>query len=488
MCNEKLNSTEPIELIDEQFTQKEVNKGLKVLNSELLTDAGRRWLTRALDPFHDSQVEPAGYPDLETAAVVLQEVNLSTTISVPSGVASGATWDVHIFNGKDFAQPRNTPGFAMSQYGPQSATLSAGTPGTVFATGLATVSGPAGVNLLPGMGPGTVGMTETNQINPVQYLNGKSRIVGMGFEVTNVTSDLYKQGTVTCYRMPQLENVIMMVNSPVSSPGSTGDRYLLPYKTYALPPANVSEALLLPGSKQWDARRGAYLVVTQTGLNNDFASCDNVQRLYLERSEGYLDASMTQPSLGALNSYNTSYSVNGGFTVSNAWEGHHNTSGAYFTGLSYETVLQVNVKFLIESAPGPRSPFATICKPAPQYDPEAIRLYSELSQTLPVACPVDMNPSGEWFRMILGTVGDLSTMASGINPLFGLLGQGLKVAGNYAPQVYDIVKNAMDKEKKKAKKVERPNSVQTGTRHPAKGSGNAPRTKMQPKVIGKSKR
>ena len=38
---------------------------------------------------------------------------------------------------------------------------------------------------------------------PVTYLRGKSRLIGMGFEIHDVSPELYKQGTITAFQVNQ---------------------------------------------------------------------------------------------------------------------------------------------------------------------------------------------------------------------------------------------------------------------------------------------
>jgi len=73
------------------------------LESPLLSDDGRRWIVRAVDPFHDTQVKPAGFPDFDQSGTVVQEINMSVTIGPPATVTSGSNWDCHVFNMCDFA-------------------------------------------------------------------------------------------------------------------------------------------------------------------------------------------------------------------------------------------------------------------------------------------------------------------------------------------------------------------------------------------------
>ncbi len=41
----------------------------------ILKQESRHWLLRALDPFHDTNIKPAGFPDLDASPSVVQEIN-----------------------------------------------------------------------------------------------------------------------------------------------------------------------------------------------------------------------------------------------------------------------------------------------------------------------------------------------------------------------------------------------------------------------------
>lgn len=422
-------------------TNKEVQAGKKILDSKVLSDDGRRWLMRAIDPFHDSPVRPAGYPDKDNSPSVVQEVNLSYTVARPAELAADALWDTHIFNYPDFANigssnltwgTLNVYTGAFSPYAP--------TPKFSAPSGVIACSGAAGQVLLPDVGLGVPQTVGYNSVNATRYLSSRCRIVGMGIEVTNTTAEIYRQGMVTCYRMPQSQDELINVNT-----GSNG--FSVCRKMY-IPPATVEQALILPGSKQWAAERGAYLVATQAGDVNPAQGVDNLGRCYVDRTM----IASAAPSVGCMLLLSSPASP-----MSPALHSPYNTSGAYFTGLSPQTTLQVNVKYLIEAVPDPRSPFVTLAENSPDYDPEALRLYSELVTRLPVGVPVDENPDGEWFRTVLGTLGQISHMAGGINPVFSLIGTGLSAASTVVPGIVDAI-NAHRSSQKKKQNLTPPNT------------------------------
>jgi len=425
--------------MDGDFTNSEKSRGKKIMNSPLLSDQGRRWLLRAVDPFHDTQVKPEGYPDFDMSGTVVQEINMTLNVSAPASAGTG-NWDCHIFNLADFAAATGTGGLNPVTYNPTTGQLGSGTPFAFAAAGLQILTGKPGAQMLPDSGSGVIDASTTQQsLNPISFIASKCRVVGAGFEVHNTTSSLYKQGTITAYRNPQMNNLVL-VNVVGLDQGGTNVQAMVPFRSFALPPSTVGEALALPASKQWEAAEGYYGVLTQMDNENVMQNVENVGRIYLAKDDWH--TALDTP-ISALVSYFNLTEVGGVFSSTWSTQYYHpyNTSGCYLTGLSNQTTLQINLKLLLESAPGPRSPLVTLASPSPNYDPEAIRLYSQLVEHLPVGVPVGMNPAGEWFGTILGTLGSLANMAGAINPLFSVLGTGLTVASKWVPGITDAIGN-----------------------------------------------
>jgi hypothetical protein len=164
------------------------------LESSVLSEDGKCWLIRATDPFHDTQLRPSGYPDMNTSASVVQEINQSFTLATPSGLG-GANWDAHIFNMPDFAYPSIALNMSAVGYNPNGCCVS-GVTGTVPNAGVVIQSGPAGSNFMPwSVSPGTVQPIDTgvvaSNLHPGAQLQGKCRLIGAAFEVINTTAELY---------------------------------------------------------------------------------------------------------------------------------------------------------------------------------------------------------------------------------------------------------------------------------------------------------
>jgi hypothetical protein len=72
-------------------------------------------------------------------------------------------------------------------------------------------------------------------------------------------------------------------------------------------------------------------------------------------------------------------------------------TGSIFSGLSPTSSLQLSVVWYYEDFPSPVSDILTLAKPSCEYDPVALKMYTEVLNKLPVVVPANWNPAGEWF-------------------------------------------------------------------------------------------
>lgn len=341
-----------------EFTKSEINRGRRIITSDMLSESGKHWLLRSLDPFHDSPVRPAGYPDMDQSYSVVQEINQSMTVSCPANVTTG-TWDCHIMNLPDFASVTGNSGNFPATYNPFTGIITPITGISTFSDcGIVALSVPSGQITFPDSNAMVGANITTTNLQPNQYINGKCRLVACGFEVVNTTAELYLQGLCTAYRMPQIDQLSTYTAEDLTSTGTIHTP--APLRVFASPPSSVAEALVLPGSKQWDAKRGYYGVCLLTSTDNPFQAIDASRRVYLANE---IWPSTTSPAINCVASYRSKGSS--GDSCTTKYFAPYNTTGAYFTGLSIQTTLQVNVKWILETAPGPRSTFATLAQPSP---------------------------------------------------------------------------------------------------------------------------
>jgi len=408
-----------------------------------ITEAGKQWLLAAVDPFHDTPLDVRGYPDVNEASSVLQVVKFSAPISAPTGLATDATWDCHIHSfpweqncqliGGNFGTSNNgTPsgGYGPFLIGNNNVTPQAGGSFTLGAPGfggLAYDSVPSGdvtFDYAAAFGLATVPFE--NQLRP--YMNGEFRIIAKGFEVINTTSELNIQGLVTTYRQP-CEPIDSAKATPVidnqTSNGGVYTAGFVDLVSTAMPPVNVAEALLLDGSKQWKAKEGCYVVPTlcddqlTPGLNST-ASVLKLSNSDPNRgtppTAGYGWA-ITIPTQGSFPGNNFWYPAASGTGVTSIpwrpwpagsnWMQNFNHAGAYFTGLSFSTTLQLQVIYYIERFPTQQdSDLVVLARHSCREDCVARELYSEIIREMPTGVPQKFNSFGEWFNDAVSAAAD----------------------------------------------------------------------------------
>lgn len=429
----------------------------KMEKNHLLSPSGKDWLIQAVDPFHDLPIRPTGLPDTNSTASVIQCVKLQATITCPVGITSG-NWDCHISNTPWWVEepgsgPYGNPGRNGINFG------AAFAPNAYqVAGGLSISSAPAGQSTLFGVPSGdpasTLGTCQTLSL-PTTYFDGPSRVISAGFEVYNTTAEIYKQGGVTCYRMEQ--PVGGDYTAPLYLNGGTATAALqnvVSIRPRKDRPGTIANAQLLTGSRSWKAEEGAYCVLAM----NDVYVPETlaVPIVYDIVSDDYnshklfgLTQSATSPNLPSVQPVYLN-------------QAKFSTTGAYFTGLSLQTTLNVFFNVYVERFPLPsQNPdLVVLAQPSPQYDPVALELYSRIMNDMPVGVPVRENGLGQWFvdavSNIAPIVGD--ALSSIPHPFAQVASQGARMAGKMAakyatpgPSLSERTAERVKAKKKKAK-------------------------------------
>lgn len=403
-----------------------VNRGEKILNrlvsEQKITSCGKDWLIAALDPFHDSQLDNLeGWPDMECGASVVRCVKKSVQIAVPTELA-GQTWDCHIdmhpFLTVGAASPLDA---APHGYWENDAVINnrinanppSNTVGLVKVGGLQVVGCKAGrdCSYYNVTAAGSENILIANVELDKEYTTGSGRLIGLGFEVHNTTAELYKQGSCTVYRM-QAENRDVVTYQVVSSAGAANAFPLIGSESCQFlrcPPQSQAAAILLQGSRQWEASEGCYVVSAFCSEENPAYGITQAIPIMpdddeVETVEGTFTGTLTMyvPRIKEVQASWAGLAA----PYQNFWTPTYwpirvhpiHQSGAKFTGLSPQTTLTVNVNYFYESFPGPADMgILVLAKPSCKYDPCVMELYSRLIQELPVGVPVSENGLGDWF-------------------------------------------------------------------------------------------
>lgn len=425
----------------------------KIADRGGISPCGKDWLIAAIDPMHDTQLKDLqGWPDVESAPSVVRCIKKSMTLKAPTGITGN--WDCHVFavpwqNAMPFTGPNSRFGNLIQTWTAADPNLALGgvqAYGTNSGTALSFVTSPyvGGLDL------------------DATYAQGSSRLIGMGLEVVNTTSDLNRQGQVTVWRQPEANTP---TQSFVAHPyGVDPNPSRFSVKQCRGPPLDQSTAMLLSGSRQWKAADGSYQAATFMGEENppmyaeyvmpmldadptsedlptwDLAgiptitSNDNMGSVYLPTPviASYLPLPEDDLDKGKRRSTGAP-AVPVNLAVAQATKIYPiHEFGAIYTGLSNSTTLTVTVNWYVESFPGPAERgLIVLATPSAEFDPIALELFSRCMGELPVGVPAGMNLMGDWFASVVETASDvLAPIATALG--FPMIGAPIAAAGKLA--------------------------------------------------------
>lgn len=398
-----------------------------VANSGVSAEAAN-WLKIALDPFHDSDIRPAGYPDISSSATIVQLVKKQITLGAVDGTTGN--WDCNI------ALLPNLAGSVANIYdiiqGVVQLPSTPMTPATPL-SGLVVNQVGQGLSTFSDLGL-------TTAINPREYVSGACRVVAMGFEVVNSTAEMFKQGQVSVYRQPTYASVQRNVFG-VTEPAN---QFFTDYTMLQGPPSNLADAQLLFGTRSWEAAEGCYVVSRMNNTSNPLKQATSYPVGY---SNGSVYGSVALDStLTVAGSLNANIDVD-----TMEYLAPFDISGAYFTGLSAQTTLTITIRWYIERAPGPNEiDLVLLAQPSTCYDSDAIEAYSRALCHLPPGVKQGENDAGDWFARVTGAISKFAPkIGKAISTIPGL---------GFAEYVGDGIGALASLNKKKEKKKEKETS------------------------------
>ena len=408
------------------------------------------WFKTACDPFHDYDVGINGIPDVDGQPSVVQIVPKVVSITAPPNLSANETWSVHIAT-LPLGQTVSVKSYvSATSYGKFAEGNDEGQTGVLGTYSIISHGDNVGTSYPNSSTPAFYNDTRQFQAVSIDDVGDSSlkKLIAGGFEVHNDTAALYKQGSVTVYQSSQHEYRMGMGTWRYLSADATRASTVVACRQ---PPRTRTEAASLPTSRTWEAAKGCY-VPSRLGTATEYkpGTFDQFRTRYFDvvdddTNGGYMQVASTGGEDPALIDYQLAHR-------SSSIE----TTGAYFSGLSPETVLTLTIKMVIESAPTPANPALLYsASPTPDYDPRIIALYHQTIRHLPPGVEVSFNAKGDWFRMVMKAANAAAPVAL---PALGILGpeatlaaEGALIAGNTAVKIMDSVK-----QKKKTKNGTRP--------------------------------
>jgi hypothetical protein len=191
------------------------------------------------------------------------------------------------------------------------------------------------------------------------------------------------------------------------------------YTIKNVPPINQADALLLPGSQQWSAKEGAYVVQSMSDMNNPASFLDGRGSLYVE-DESIIPQSpnlnittvqkvFTDPAYNNVNPSGVGDNV-ALFKYAKTIPFHR--KGIIITGLTPESSFTLNYNALVERVVNQQdTDLVVLARPSPGEDTIATQLYTMITRDMPVGCKFSDNGFGDWF---LGVVDEVANVVSSI--------------------------------------------------------------------------
>jgi hypothetical protein len=383
----------------------------RITKAEGLQPTSRGALTAVLDPFHDHDYRVVGLPDAMAGASVTELYK--QTFSITTNQGSDANWDCNIVLDPDVL----TYGVSLHSRKVSGPALTNKYSNTTPAYGLAGGITAYGTTTGTDMSLATNTVVINRSTIPCQYgLNGLSastvpgsyRVFGISMEIENSTAPLYQQGNVIVWRQP-MPNPSDATASTVSFGFSTFG--VVSTLVVPQPPGSAAEAMLLSGSRQWHSKEGAMVVMTPNSGEFPVLNSQCVGAMaYEDDPTGTIYAGLSALTIDG-----------GGDPPINAYPATartpFNQSGAFFTGLSPQTVLNVNVRTWIEIFPSQiNNPLTPLAQPSAPYDEVFWRIYSECIKDMPPGVMLKENGLGDWLSDIAGKVGNfISPIAKAVS-------------------------------------------------------------------------
>jgi hypothetical protein len=430
------------------------------------TEAGLNWLEAAIDPFHDSELDVTGYPDYENGRCLVQCFNTAFTIKKPAAVSAGETWDANVFFTGQLSVDRVLN--AVMHYDPPNDGAAGSTCSIKLNTGsgfnyggVCVMTGASGTDMDPcANGAWTDGEQicySPYQVTAGDYTQlpyGRLRLIAGGFEVCNTTASLYKGGSVTGWRLQNLQDDLAVCVENSATPTTQFADYQ--FAVNVLPPKNIGDAVTIPDSVTHEAEKGAYMPWKLGGQHIPISRPSTRPQVYMREFDN--GAVGNSPTI-VTDFYDRTKPQ---FTPAGCLKTEFHPCGMYFTGLPTESSLRCSVKWYVEYFPGiAEKSLLVLAKRSPTVDSLALETYMAQARLMPTMVTFAENGMGSYFRKVLKGVKSVAKTADRVIESVGPVASlALGPEAQAAFAAYETSKamlseaQKMGKQKKKQRKLE----------------------------------
>jgi len=368
-----------------------------------MTAAGIAYAEIATDPFHDDAVKDLkGYPDMNSMNSVVMCLPQSMTVTKPGALGAG-NWSAHIVMSP---MPES-----------RSYSLGGGSTGGICYDNVFRCQTSDATYTLGGV-QCFAALTNTGQVDPYsdivagsmscppEDLSGIVRVIGAAIEIIDSTAQLYKQGVVYAYCLPnsQMDPETYYFQQSTGSPPSITGYGVGSFQSLTRYVTNTADIEKLRGTLSWESKEGVYIVQRPNDIKNVAEQPSQVHPIF-----ALFDKSNNTPYTGGYIMPTASVVPDDSASLSihpQVLPPFH-TMGAYFSGLSDQASLTIKWRLIIERMPVSGA-LQLVATPTPGFDPLVMETISQVFGQLPVAVPVSENPEGEWFSRVVSAVKDIT--------------------------------------------------------------------------------
>lgn len=391
-----------------------------------------------LDPYHDVPYRLTGAPSDQSANSICMVVNQERTLSAADfgiSTAAGDKWDLHVAILPVLQQASYYSGYLGTSCKIESGGSPIESPYTqlypISCHGVSsadpTFHYDTGIPEILGVNTQVPGYNST----PGQafLIPRQIRVIGASFEVVDETPTMYQQGSVTVYTAPSnTQESSYVARTATKAGGASNETRCMASDLFSGPPNRIQQATVLPESRTWKAKEGAYVIGRKA------IDCIPFKRPTTSNQVLYSAPDYDTPQMKKCffsrewwNGWPSS-SANTWFDSFNMVT-HYNISGAYFTGLSSQYgTYRLRTKLMYEIIPDPLdSSLVSLATPTLPRDPFFEKLLSECINALPPGVPQTSNPKGEFWATIKGT----------IRKVAGLVKKGTQIAEPFTKALQD---------------------------------------------------
>lgn len=368
-----------------------------------LSESGRNFVIQSTDPFHDYPFGTPQIPDGKLQSSFVKKYNRQLVLKCPFDLGANQTWNVNFFTSPYLQGAGQVYDYSndVGSLAPFPVTKNIELSPVMYVATLIENGKVADVKF------GTLALNDPTLSDNTVY----TRVVGLGFEVHDVTAELYKQGACTVWKTTNPNTYDPVPYGAYDAQGFH-KQFLLHSMNCGEIPATAADVVSIQNSHTWESKEGAYVVADIRGYDIQSVS-DSSGLIYVGDNQQSDLPRNTCFVIGATNYFLETSSIVS-FTPSRA--ASINPSGALFSGLGPNSTLRLDLRCGVEMAPGLGSSSNSLATGCPEADPAAIALVLRSRSLLPAGVRVAENSFGDWFRRIARLAADIVPTILGFIP------------------------------------------------------------------------